>query len=109
MGEDKIAEFVRRKRKAAIQKAEIKEVKTPWYRRPIDRNAFTVRMGKDNNYYVHHNEWSKRTWIGPYSDTVDVLMIIESYVMESLKGTLDKKPMDSVHSLVVENEKDFFV
>jgi hypothetical protein len=36
-------------------------------------------------------------------------MIIESYVMESLKGTLDKKPMDSVHSLVVENEKDFFV
>ena len=109
MGEDKIAEFVRRKRKIAAQKVEIKEVKTPWYRRPIDRNAFTVRMGKDNNYYVHHNEWSKRTWIGPYSDAVDAHMIIESYVMESLKGTLDKKPMDSVHSLVVENEKDFFV
>ena len=109
MGEDKIAEFVRRKRKIAAQKVEIKEVKTPWYRRPIDRNAFTVRMGKDNNYYVQHNEWSKRTWIGPYSDAVDALMIIESYVFESLKGTLDKKPMDSVHSLVVENEKDFFV
>ena len=109
MGEDKIAEFVRRKRKIAAQKVEIKEVKAPWYKRPIDRNAFTIRMGKDNNYYVQHNEWSKRTWIGPYSDAVDAYMIIESYVMESLKGTLDKKPMDSVHSLVVENEKDFFV
>ena len=109
MGEDKIAEFVRRKRKIAAQKVEIKEVKAPWYKRPIDRNAFTVRMGKDNNYYVQHNEWSKRTWIGPYSDVVDAHIVIESYVMESLKGTLDKKPMDSVHSLVVENEKDFFV
>lgn len=109
MVEDKIAEFVRRKHKIATQKVEIKEVKTPWYRRPIERDAFTIKMGKDNNYYVQHNEWSKRTWIGPYKDTVEAHLIIESYVMESLKGTLDKKPMDSVHSLVIENENDFFI
>ena len=110
MAEDKIAEFVRRKRKVQAQTVEIKEVKTPWYRRPIEREAFSIREGKNGQFYAQHNEWSKRVWIGPYQSEDAVNKVIDSYVEESLKGNLDKKPTNSIHSIVVEDgeEKLYF-
>jgi hypothetical protein len=108
MAEDKIAEFVRRKRRVELKEVEIKEVKVPWYKRPIERTAFTIKKAKDGKFYAQHNEWSKRVWIGPYLSEEAVDNIIDSYVMESLKGDLDKKLPNSIHSLTVDDEKTFF-
>lgn len=108
MAEDKIAEFVRRKRKVQTQTVEIKEVKIPWYRRPIEREAFSIKEDKNGKFYAQHNEWSKRVWIGPYHSQDEVNKIIDSYVEESLKGSLDKKPIDSIHSVIIDDEKSYF-
>ena len=105
---DNIADFVKRKRKVNVQKAEIKEVKTPWYRRPIEREAFSIKEGKDGKFYAQHNEWSKRVWIGPYASMDEVNKIIDAYVDESLKGTLAKKTMDSIHSVIIEDGQSYF-
>jgi hypothetical protein len=108
---DKIAEFVRKKRVIHDEtpKVEIKEVKIPWYKRPLEASEFIIRKGKDKKYYIQHKEWSKRVWIGPYKNKNEVDTIIESYVVESLKFTsLDKKVNNTVHSLIVEDEKIFF-
>lgn len=107
--EDKIAAFVRKKRVVKnIQGVETNEKKIPWYRKPILKEAFSVKEGKDGNYYVHHEEWSPRVWIGPYTTEKATEKIINSYVTESLKGTLQNKTVDSIHSLIVEDGKLFF-
>jgi hypothetical protein len=103
-----IADFVKRKRKVNVQKTEIKEVKTPWYRRPIEREAFSIKEDKDGKFYAQHNEWSKRVWIGPYASMDKVNKIIDVYVDESLKGTLAKKTMDSIHSVIIEDGQSYF-
>ena len=112
MQEDRIAEFVRKRRPFSITKAvepkNIKEVELPWYKKPILKEDFHTKRGMDGLYYAQHNAWSKRTWIGPYSSNAEADKIIESYIMESLKGSLEHKSMDSVHSVIIENE-NFFV
>ena len=105
---DKIAEFVNRKHKPNVHKTEIKEIKTPWYRRPIEREAFSVKESKKGEFYAQHNEWSKRVWIGPYASMNAVNKIIDAYIEESLKGTLAKKTMESIHSVIVEDYEQFF-
>ena len=107
MTEERIADFVRKKHKAHVQMVEIKEVKTPWSRRPIEREAFSIKEGKDGKFYTQHNEWSKRVWIGPYASVDKANKIIDAYVEESLKGTLANKTMDSIHSLIIEDENFF--
>jgi hypothetical protein len=109
---DKIAEFVRKKRVIhddEVKNVEIKEVKIPWYKRPLEASEFVTRKGKDKKYYVQHNEWSKRVWIGPYNNENEAKSIIESYVFESLRtASLDKKTNNKIHSIIIENEKEFF-
>lgn len=108
---DKIAEFVRRKRVIHddIKTVEIKEVKIPWYKRPLEHDEFISRQGVDGKLYVHHKEWSNRVWIGPYKNEKETKEIIDSYVNASLRTpSLDKKTNSKVHSLIVENEKEFF-
>lgn len=107
MEENKIAAFVRKKRKVQTQTVEIKEVKTPWYKRPIERTAFVIRESIDGKFYAQHNEWSKRVWIGPYKSEEETIKVIDSYVNESLKGTLDKKPINSIHSVIIEDGQIF--
>ena len=109
--EDKIAEFVRRKRVIHddVKTVEIKEVKIPWYKRPLAHDEFITKESKDGKLYVRHKEWSRRIWIGPYKNETETKEIIDSYVNESLRTTsLDKKVNSNVHSLIIENEKEFF-
>lgn len=111
---DKIAEFVVRKRvireeqkpQIAIEKAS--KTKLPWYKRPIERDAFESRKGKDNMLYIHHNEWAKKIWIGPYKNMTEVNSVIDEYVLESLKGPLNRVVNNNIHSVIIENEKKFF-
>ena len=109
MEEDRIAAFVRKKRKpsAVVKQVEVKEVELPWYKKPILKEDFHTRQGMDGLYYAQHNAWSKRTWIGPYSSRAEADKIIDSYVIESLKGSLEHKSMDSIHSVVIENGNFF--
>lgn len=106
---DRIAEFVRRKRVIKdSQRVEIEEVKLPWYKRPIEPTAFSYRKGKNGKFYVHHNEWSKHTWIGPYENVNAVNNIIDAYVQESLIAPLDRKTNKNIHTIVVDDESEFF-
>ena len=106
---NRIAEFVNKKRVICdTKRVELKEIKVPWYRRPLDHSEFFSREGKDGKFYVHHKEWAKRVWIGPYDNITDAKEIINSYVLESCKDTLDKKPTNNIHSIIVENESNFF-
>ena len=107
---DNIADFVAKKRKkVTVETIEEKIKKLPWYRRPISKEAFTTRKGKDKKLYVHHCEWSEHVWIGPYDTTKDVDCIIDSYVTESLRTPLDKKQTNLIHSVFVDDVDDFFV
>ena len=106
---DDIASFVAKKRKQVkVETIEDKIKKLPWYRRPIEKTAFVSRKAKDGKFYVHHCEWAKEVWIGPYKDDNEVLDIINAYVTESLKSPLDKAPRNSIHSVWVEDYKKFF-
>ncbi len=103
---DKIAEFVMKKR--VVCDVEKKTINIPWYKRPIKREAFSSRLGADGKLYVHHCEWSKNIWIGPYKTKKDVDEIIDSYIKESLKAPLDRKTNKNIHSITVEDETKFF-
>ena len=106
---EKIEEYLRKKRKpsAVVKQVEIKQVELPWYKKPINKDDFHTKKAIAGKYYVQHNAWSKRTWIGPYETTTETDNIINSYVIESLKGSLERKPMDSVHSIVVDDNSFF--
>ena len=113
--EDKqeISAFIQR-RKAKIAKVQVKPLEeitpkpTPWYKRPLERSEFRIKLAKDGNYYVRHKEWGRTTWIGPYDGLSAVHAVIESYVVESLKDSLDKKVDSSVHSVIIDNPETFF-
>jgi hypothetical protein len=99
------------KRRARITKPEIKPLTdkpTPWYKRPLDKSEFSHKLAKNGRYYVRHKEWGERVWIGPYRNINDVNAIIDSYVVESLKGSLDRKYDESIHSLIIDNPEEFF-
>lgn len=110
--EDKIeiSNFIN-KRRAKIKRPEIEPLTdkpTPWFKRPLDKSEFRHKLAKNGRYYVRHKEWGERTWIGPYRTIDDVNSIINSYVVESLKGPLDRKYDDSIHSVIIDNPEEFF-
>lgn len=108
-----ISAFLQR-RKAKIAKVQVKPLEeithkpTPWYRRPLQSSEFRFKLAKDGNYYVRHKEWGITTWIGPYESLTAVDDVIQSYVVESLKDSLDKKVDNSVHSVIIDNPEEFF-
>lgn len=104
-----IGVFIKKRRKEVkVETISDKINKLPWYRKPLNRVDFITRKGKDNKYYVHHNEWSKVIWIGPYDSTIDTESIIDSYLEESSKAPLDRKVNDKIHSIHIENYEEFF-
>ena len=81
----------------------------PWYKRPIERGAFTSRKAKDGKYYVRHIEWCEKIWIGPYKSMKDVDNIIDSYVEKSSIAPLNRITSDSeIHSVYIEDANKFF-
>lgn len=103
----KLKEYISRRRKAP-KPVEVKEVKLAWYQRPIMKEEFVTKKGRDNKLYVRHNEWSKTIFIGPYKNTEEVNEIINSYINASLETSLDKKLDSRVHSISIDNPKEFF-
>lgn len=84
------------------------EEKIPWYKRPIFRDEFIVKKGKDNKYYLKHNEWKPNIWVGTYDTIKECNEIIDSYVNKSLKQNDNLKLDSRIHSVIIDNEKDFF-
>ena len=81
----------------------------PWYKRPIEREAFISKKAKDGKYYVRHIEWSDKIWIGPYHTNKDAEEIIDSYVTKSSVTPLNKITSDKeIHSVYIENANTFF-
>lgn len=103
----KLKEYISRRRKVP-KPVEVKKVKLAWYQRPIMKEEFVTKKGRDNKLYVRHNEWSKTIFIGPYKNTEEVNEIINSYINASLETSLDKKLDSRVHSISIENPNEFF-
>jgi hypothetical protein len=106
-----ISTFVAKHRKT-IKEPSISEKidKLPWYKKPIERSAFISRKGKDGNLYVRHKEWSEKIYIGPYTTKKEVKDIIDSYVNKSAEKPLNKIVSENdIHSVYVDNLKEFFV
>lgn len=105
-----ISTFVRKHRR------EVKDIsigdkvdKLPWYKKPIERNAFISREGKDGKHYARHKEWSKEIWVGPYNTIQEVDELIDSYVRESEKEPLNRITINhGIHSVYVDDIKTFF-
>lgn len=103
--------FINKRRKPTsleIPRPTVVQEKLPWYKRPLERSEFMFRLAKNGRYYIKHKEWGKGIWIGPYTNVVDVEAIIASYLTESLKTTLDKKVNSNIHSVIINDEKEFF-
>ena len=104
-----IGEFIKNRRKEIKEETITDKIrKLPWYRRPLERNEFTSRKGKDGNFYVQHVEWHKTIFIGPYKTVNEAEDIIDSYLSESQKIHLDKKLDSRVHSIQIEDYANFF-
>lgn len=105
-----IALFVAKKHKnVSVETIEDKIKKLPWYRRPIEKDAFITRTSKNGKIYAHHREWAENIWIGPYASKKDVENVIDAYVKESLKRPLDKTQTNLIHSVFIENTENFFL
>lgn len=106
-----LSSFVAKHRKQ-IKNVSIEEKinELPWYKRPIERDAFTFKKAHNGKYYVRHNEWCEKIWIGPYSTIKDVDNIIKSYVEKSLITPLNRVvPSDNeIHSVYIEDINSFF-
>lgn len=105
-----ISTFVAKHRKQ-VKSISIEESisKLPWYKRPIERDAFTFRKAKDGNYYIRHMEWAEPIWIGPYQTMKDVDGIINSYVEKSFSTPLNKiSGSKEIHSVYVSDVNKFF-
>ena len=108
-----ISKFINKRRVHAKHSTQeivtpITDKPTPWYKRPLTETEFRHKLAKDGRYYIRHKEWGERTWIGPYRNMTDVDAVIKSYVTESLKGPLDRRYDNSIHSIVVDNPEEFF-
>jgi hypothetical protein len=107
----KLKEYITKRRKGIVETSKV-EVSTTkpvaWYKRPLESSEFITKKGKDGNFYVKHNEWSKTIWIGPYSSTEETRSIIDSYVDTSLKLGIEHKVDSRVHSITIDNPDDFF-
>ena len=111
--EDKsaLSSFIKKKRKTSPvypTRTIAVDEKLPWYKRPLERDEFIFKLAKNGKYYIKHKEWGKKIWIGPYDSLLSVENIITSYLLESLKGQIDKKVDSNVHSVVIQNEDEFF-
>ena len=83
--------------------------KLPWHMKPIEKTAFKHRKAKDGQYYVRHNEWSDKVWIGPYKSITDVHKVIKSYIELSKEEPLNRiTATNDLHSVYVEDMKKFF-
>ena len=105
-----LANFVSKHRRH-IKNISIEESisKLPWYKRPIEREAFTYKKAKDGKYYARHIEWADKIWIGPYSTVEDVNGVIDSYVTKSAVHPLNRITIENdVHSVYVDNAEMFF-
>jgi hypothetical protein len=107
-----ISNFInKRRKKLSVTNPSIEPITdkpTPWYKRPLDKSEFRHKLAKNGRYYIRHKEWGERTWIGPYKSIEDVKAIVDSYVVESLKGSLDRKYDESIHSVIIDNPEAFF-
>ena len=111
--EDKLplTQFIRKRRKpTSLELPKVGETpaRIPWYRRPLLWDEFEVKRAKNERYYVRHHEWGKHIWIGPYKLQADAEDVIDSYVEESRKGNLDRKADNNIHSVIIDNEEEFF-
>ena len=108
-----LSDFINKRRKRVTIKepevlVELSPEKMPWYKRPLQKNEFRYKLAKNGRWYVRHKEWSPTIWVGPYADMWIAERIIESYVTESLKSTLDKKINSDIHSVIIDNPSEFF-
>ena len=107
-----ISNFINKRRtKQSIAKPGIEPITDkpiPWYKRPLEKSEFSHKLAKNGRYYIRHKDWGKLVWIGPYRNIEDVNAIVDSYVVESLKGPLDRKYDDSIHSVIIDNPEEFF-
>jgi hypothetical protein len=105
----KLKEYIsKRKTNRNCVVTEAKTIKLPWYKRPLTEDEFIIRKGKDKNFYVHHNEWSEKIYIGPYKTINDAGDIVKLYIKVSLKEPVTKKIDENVHSLSIDNIDAFF-
>ena len=105
----KLKEYISKRRKAIPEKpVEIKQVKLPWYQRPLMKEEFVTKKGRDKKLYIRHPEWSETIFIGPYKNMKEVDEVINSYVDVSLQMTLERKLDSRIHSIKIENPKEFF-
>lgn len=106
---DKLKEYIgKRKKKIDVPVVGVQPTKIPWYKRELLEIEFTHKKAKDGKLYIHHDEWSPTIWIGPYDSVKEVKEIIASYISASLTKDLSKKLDSRVHSLIIENAKEFF-
>ena len=108
--EDKIAAFVKEKRIKPIEEETIEEKvnKLPWYKKPIEKEDFTIKKAKDKKLYIRHKEWAETIWIGGYDTRKEAKDVVNSYIEVSKSTSLDKKMSDNIHSVYIEDRKAFF-
>jgi len=89
------------------KRPDIKQKELKWFEKCMDDGAFELRTGKDENFYLHYNEWKETIWIGPYKSEEEANKIVASYIKETKKPFGKRKEIKNVHSIIIEKE-DFW-
>ena len=91
----------------AKKRTSIKQKELKWFEKCMDENMFELKAGKDDNFYLHYNEWKKKIWIGPYKTEDEANKVVASYIKETKKPFGKRKEIKNIHSIIVEKE-DFW-
>ena len=75
-----------------------KEPYTKWSN--LKKNDFIKKEFK-GLFYGQHKEWKKRIWIGPYKTEDELDKVINSYVKETKKDTLNRN-IKNIHSILLD-------
>jgi hypothetical protein len=91
----------------AKKRTNIKQKELKWFEKCMDEGVFELKTGKDNNFYLHYNEWKEKVWIGPYKTEDEANKVVASYIKETKKPFGKRKEIKNIHSIIIEKE-DFW-
>lgn len=76
------------------------EIIPKWFQIPIKKSDFIIKE-HENKFYAQHKEWKKNIWIGAYDNEDELNKVINSYVKETKKQSMDRN-IQGIKSILID-------
>lgn len=72
---------------------------TPWYKKKVEKEDFSIFKGDEGKFYLQHKEWPPQTYAGAYDTKKDCEDIIQDYV--NISSGKKAKEYKKIHSVIL--------